>query len=73
MSTSKSKIFPLKLLDLFNKEKCISNHANIWNGASVRNSQWSLAVDCFCREFHLGCLFRLICLFIILLINNGAY
>ena len=58
MATSKNNIFPLESLDLFNKEKGISNHANIWNGASVQNSQRSLAVDCFCREFHLGCLLQ---------------
>ena len=41
----------------------------------------SLVVNCFCRELHLGCLhwlkrnkwLPLICLFIILLITNGAY
>ena len=71
-----SRYIPLPLF-----RKCISNHANIWYGASLRNSQRSLAVSCFCRELHLGCLHWLksnkllpfICLFIILLITNGAY
>ena len=34
--------------------KCISNHANIWIGAPLRNSQRSLAIDYLCRELHLG-------------------
>ena len=34
--------------------KCIWNHANIWDGASFRNSQQSLAIDFIYRELHLG-------------------
>ena len=34
--------------------KCISNHANIWYGASLRNCQRYLAIGCRCRELHLG-------------------
>ena len=56
-----------------------TNHANIWDGASVQNIQWFLAVDCFYRELHLGCLhwlkrnklLRFICLPIILLITDN--
>ena len=56
-----------------------TNHANIWDGASVQNIQWSLAIDCFYRELHLGCLhwlkrnklLRFICLPIILLITDN--
>ena len=46
-----SRHIPLPLF-----RKCISNHANIWDRAYLRNSQRSLAVDCFCKELHLGCL-----------------
>ena len=46
-----SRHIPLHLV-----RKCISNHANIWDGSSLRNKQRSLAADCFCRELHLECL-----------------
>ena len=36
--------------------KCIWNHANIWDGASLWNSQHSLGIDYFYRELHLWCL-----------------
>ena len=43
------------------------SHANILDGAWFCNSLQSLAIDCICRELHLGCLhwfcmrFRLFC------------
>ena len=36
---------------------CIWSHANIWDGVSFCDSLQSLAIDCICRELHLGCLY----------------
>ena len=51
LSLFKSRHIPLPLF-----RKCIWSHANIWDGASFCNSLQSLAIDCICRELHLGCL-----------------
>ena len=52
--------------------KYVLNHVDIWDGASLRNSQRSLAVDSFCGELHLGCL-RCFCIRFWLFCFDGSH